>query len=595
LSGQSPDIEYKAIDLNILKRLLVYLKPYKKWVALATLITIISSALAPLLPYLNKVTIDKYIEQRDSHGLLFMIFIVSVLLLVNAILRYGLSYLMQWLGQKVLYDIRISVFKHIQSLSMKFYDTSPVGRLVTRVTNDIEGLNDLFSQGVVMIAADIMLIFWIIGFMFYTNWLLSLLTLSILPFLIITTVIFRKKVRVVFTSIRLRVAELNSFLNEFITGVSTVKLFTQESNQNEKFDHINLKHRDLWVKTVFYYALFFPAVEMLSAIALGIILWYAAGNILSGVMTVGILIAFTQYSEMFFRPIRDLTEKFTTLQSAMASAERILGILDTTDIVNDSEDSADLKSFDSAIEFKNVSFSYDNVKWVLNDVSFSVNKGETLAIVGATGAGKTSIINLLCRFYDYQSGEILIDGQDIRNIRQESLRRHMALVSQDVFLFSTSIGENISLGDEAIGEDKMRHAAEALGAAEFIEKLDGAYDSVIIDRGSTLSAGQRQLVAFCRAYAYNPQILILDEATSNIDSETERIIENSLEKLLQHRTSIIIAHRLSTIRRADRIIVLHKGKVRESGTHRELLALNGIYARLYRLQFKEFNAVEVFS
>ncbi len=587
MSGQSPDIEYKAIDINILKRLLVYLKPYKKWVFFATLITMLSSALSPLLPYLNKVTIDKYIEQKDTRGLITMIIIIGVLLLLNAILRYVLTYLMQWIGQKVLYDIRVSVFSHIQSLSMKFYDTNPVGRLVTRVTNDVEGLNELFSSGVVMIVADVMLIFWIIGFMFYTNWVLSLLTLSILPLLIIATVIFRKKVRVVFTSIRLKIAELNAFLNEFISGVSTVKLFTQEENQNEKFAQINMKHRDLWVKTVFYYALFFPVVEMLSAVSLGIILWYAAGNILSGVMTVGILIAFTQYSEMFFRPIRDLTEKFTTLQSAMASAERILGILDTKDFVSDSEDSIELKKFDSAIEFKNVSFSYDNTKWVLNDVSFTVNKGETVAIVGATGAGKTSIINLLCRFYDFQSGEILFDGEDIRKIRQESLRRNLSLVSQDVFLFSTSLGENISLGNEEISEEKMRQAAEALGASDFIEKLQGGYNSEIIDRGSTLSAGQRQLVAFCRAYAYNPQILILDEATSNIDSETERIIEQSLEKLLANRTSIIIAHRLSTIRRADRIIVLHKGKIRESGTHKELLALNGIYARLYRLQFKE--------
>ncbi len=412
--SKQEDIEYKAIDLKILKRLLVYLKPYKKWVAVSVVITIISSALAPVLPYLTKIAVDKYIEPRNWNGLVGIIFIIGVLLLVNAFLRFVLTYLMQWLGQKVLFDVRMSVFKHIQSLSMRFYDTNPVGRLVTRVTNDVEGLNELFSQGVVMIAADIMLIFWIIGFMFYTNWELSLLTLSVIPLLLFSTVIFRKRVRVLFHDIRLRVAEMNTFLNEFISGINTVKVFIQEENQNKKFDSINSQHKELWVRTVFYYAIFFPTVEMLSAIALGIVLWYSAGNILSGVMTVGILIAFTQYAEMFFRPIRDLTEKFTTLQSAMASAERILSILDTKDIADDKPDAKDMPGFHKAIEFKNVSFSYDSAKWVLKDVSFTVNKSETVAIVGATGAGKTSIINLLCRFYDYNEGEILIDGTDIR-------------------------------------------------------------------------------------------------------------------------------------------------------------------------------------
>ncbi|TAL69984.1 MAG: ABC transporter ATP-binding protein [Bacteroidetes bacterium] len=581
------DKEYKAIDLKILKRLLVYLKPYKKWVALSVVITIISSALAPVLPYLTKIAIDKYIEPKNWNGLVGIIFAIAVLLLFNALLRFGLTYLMQWLGQKVLFDVRMSVFKHIQSLNMKFYDTNPVGRLVTRVTNDVEGLNELFSQGVVMIAADIMLIFWIIGFMFYTNSVLALLTLSIVPVLLLATIIFRKRVRVLFRDIRLRVAEMNTFLNEFITGINTVKVFTQEENQNNKFDIINAKHKDLWVRTVFYYAIFFPTVEMLSAIALGIVLWYSAGNIISGVMTVGILIAFTQYAEMFFRPIRDLTEKFTTLQSAMASAERILGILDTKDIADDRADAKDMNGFHKAIEFKNVSFSYDSAKWVLRDVTFTVKKGETVAIVGATGAGKTSIINLLCRFYDYNDGEILIDGKNIRDIGQNSLREHFALVTQEVYLFTRSLADNISLGKENIGMEDIRKSAVALGASDFIERLSSGYDTEMIDRGSALSAGQRQLIAFCRAYAMNPEILILDEATSNIDSETERIIEESLEKLLENRTSIIIAHRLSTIRRADRIIVLHKGKIREMGTHKELLSLNGIYAKLYQLQFKE--------
>jgi ATP-binding cassette subfamily B protein len=376
-------------------------------------------------------------------------------------------------------------------------------------------------------------------------------------------------------------------LNEFITGIKVVKLFTQEKNQKEKFDSVNLAHTDLWLKTIFYYAIFFPVMDMLSTIALAIIIWYSAGNVLSGLMTVGTLIAFTQYAEMFFRPIRDLTEKYTTLQSAMASAERIFAILDTDEFIEEPVVALSIGELAKSIEFRNVSFSYDNEKWVLNDVSFIANKGETVAIVGATGAGKTSIINLLCRFYDYQSGEILFDGKSIKLINAEDLRSKIALVMQDVFLFARTIGENISLGLETIDNAKINEAALALGAYDFIHKLPNGINSDVMEGGTTLSSGQRQLLSFCRAYAKNPEILILDEATSNIDSETEQIIEKSLSKLLEGRTSIIIAHRLSTIKRADKIIVLHKGKVREEGTHKELLALNGIYARLYKLQYKD--------
>lgn len=455
--------------------------------------------------------------------------------------------------------------------------------MVTRVTNDVEVLNQLFSSGVVMVIADFLLLFWLIGFMFYTNWKLALITLSILPVLIIVTFAFRNKIRVIFREIRQQVSNMNSFLNEFFSGISTVKLFSQEANQNTKFEEINKKYNELNLRSIFYYAVFFPIVEMLSAIALGVILWYTAGNILSGEMTIGILIAFTQYAEMFFRPIRDLTEKYTTLQNAMASAERIFGLLDTKQFLEDIPTAKSINNLNNVIEFKNVSFSYDGEKQVLRNVSFKVNKGDTLAIVGATGAGKTSIINLLCRFYEFQEGQILIDGIDIRNIKQESLREKIAFVMQDVFLFSRSIADNISLGNDELKEE-IKISAKALGAEKFIEHLPEHYNTQVLERGSTLSAGQRQLIAFCRAFAYNPDILILDEATSNIDSETERIIENALEKLLTNRTSIVIAHRLSTIKRANNIIVLHKGEVREVGTHAELLAKNGIYARLYQLQ-----------
>ncbi|MGA2297717.1 MAG: ABC transporter ATP-binding protein [FCB group bacterium] len=583
------DSDYKPLDIFLFKRLLVFIKPYRKYVYFAIVLTIISAALSPLLPYLTKIGIDKYITKSNLNGLLKMVLIITGLLVFNSLIRFGMTYLMQWVGQKILYDIRIKVYQHIQNLSLRFYDTNPVGRLVTRVTNDIEALNEMFSSGVVMIIADVLLIVFIIAFMLYTNKELTFFTLTILPVLILATSVFRKKVRVTFRDIRLKISELNSFLNEFITGISTIKLFTQEKNQTSKFNSINEIHKNLWVRTVFYYALFFPTVEMLSAIALGIILWFAAGNILTGLMTVGTLIAFTQYSEMFFRPIRDLTEKYTTLQSAMAAAERIFTILDTTESLPDSEKAVKLNGFINSLEFKNVSFSYDNSKWVLNDVSFEIKKGETVAIVGATGAGKTSIINLLNRFYEFQNGDILFDGTSIRDIKQESLREHIALVMQDVFLFSRTISDNISLGKEDISTEEIKNSAIALGAYDFINRLTDNFQANVTEGGSTLSSGQRQLISFCRAYSKNPQILILDEATSNIDSETEQIIEKSLNILLEGRTSLIIAHRLSTIKRADKIIVLHKGTIRETGTHKELLALGGLYAKLYRLQYQYMN------
>ncbi|MFA7627716.1 MAG: ABC transporter ATP-binding protein, partial [Candidatus Kapaibacterium sp.] len=442
----------------------------------------------------------------------------------------------------------------------------------------------------VMMLADIMLIFWIMGFMFYTNTELALITLAVLPLLMIATTFFRKRVRVLFRDLRNEVSKMNSFLNEFISGINTVKLFNQEKRLTKEFDEINLRTRELNIRTIFYYAIFYPAVEMISAIALGLILWYAGGNILSGVMSVGILIAFIQYSEMFFRPVRDLSEKYTTLQSAMASGERIFALLDTEDFLHDNPDAVSIDTIRDSIVFENVSFSYDGSKMVLKDVNFEIKKGETVAIVGATGSGKTSLINLLCRFYDYQKGRILLDGKELKSIKQSSLRDKIALVMQDVFLFSRTVSENISLGNESITSEKIRKAADALGALNFIENLPDKFSTEVSERGQTLSAGQVQLISFCRAYAANPDLLILDEATSSIDTETEKLIEKSLAVLLENRTSIVIAHRLSTIQRADKIIVLQKGEVREIGTHDELLDKQGFYAKLYQLQYKDFYA-----
>ena len=584
--NQSTEQEYKALDVHLIKRLMVYLKPYKIYIIFALVLTLGTSSLGPLRPFLTKLAIDNYISKGNWHGLIKMVGAIFTLMMLHGLLQFSLTYILQLVGQKVLYDIRIKLFGHIQKLSLSFYDKNPVGRLVTRVTNDVEGLNEMFSSGVVMILADFMLILWIVGFMFYTNAQLALITLSVLPLLFIATTIFRKKVRDVFRDIRLNVAKMNSFLNEYLSGILTIKLFTQEKKQENNFDQVNSENRNLWVKTVFYYASFFPVIEMISTIALGILIWYTAGHILSGLMSMGTLIAFLQYSEMFFRPIRDLTEKYTTLQSAMASSERIFSLLDTNSFIEEIEHPVIMKPISKNIVFDNVDFSYDGQKQILKKVSFTVNKGETVAIVGATGAGKTSIISLLCRFYDFQSGNILIDGISIRNLSQESLRKNIALVMQDVFLFSRNIADNISLGNKNISESQIHESTKAIGADYFISNLTDGFNTPVMERGSTLSSGQRQLISFSRAFAVNPDILILDEATSNVDSETESMIEQSISRLLSNRTSIIIAHRLSTIKRADRIVVLHHGEVREIGSHKELLEKGGIYSKLYKLQFK---------
>lgn len=585
---------YKKLDVSLLKRLLKYLKPYTRWIGVGFLLAIISSSLPPLRPYLTKIAIDKYVVTSDGEGLLSMTFLIVGVMVFSAIVQYSLTYLMQWIGQKVLLDIRLAVFKHIQKFSLRYYDTTPVGRLITRVTNDVEALNELFSSGVVLIIADALLILAIVCFMLITSWKLTIATIAVLPLLFIATTVFRRKVRVVYAQIRTQIARMNSFLNEYITGATTIQLFSREEPQFQTFNEINDAHTKLQLRSVGYYARFFPVVEMIGSLALSAIIWFAARTIFSGEMTVGVLIAFMQFSEMFFRPIRDLTEKYNTLQSAMAAAERIFGLLDTENAIEDSPNAIAMKSFNQSIEFRNVSFAYDGKTPVLKNLSFTLKKGETIAIVGATGSGKSSIINLLCRFYDFQEGDILVDGISIRSITQESLRSRIALVLQDVFLFSRSVGENISLGREFISEDGIREAAAALGASEFIEQLPEGYETQMIERAANLSVGQKQLISFSRALATNPDILILDEATSSIDTETEQLIERSIDRLLQGRTSIVIAHRLSTIQRADKIIVLHQGEIREMGTHQELLALKGLYAKLHRLQYKEnYKAKEV--
>lgn len=577
----------KKVDYRLLRRLVGFLRPYKPQLGGAVVLTLVSSALGPLRPYLTRIAIDDHIVKGDFDGLLFFVGVILVLIFLQGAMQYSLSLLMTWVGQRVLLDIRNKLFRHVEGLALRFYDTTPVGRIVTRVTSDVEVLNELFSSGVVLMISDVMVIVWLLYFMWNTSSELTLMTITILPFLLAASFIFRGKVRIVYNLIRRQVARMNSFMNEFVTGIGVVQLFRQEGRMEGQFREINREHRKLQDRSIFLYASFFPFVEFLSAVALAIIVWYAAGNILSGAMTIGMLIAFTQFTEMFFRPVRDLTEKYNTLQSSVVASERIFSLLDTEMVIPDAPNAAPFIKLEKGIEFRDVHFSYDGITPVLKGVSFTVKKGETLALVGATGAGKSSIINVLSRFYDFQSGDVLIDGTSIRNLRQQDLRKRIAVVLQDVFLFSRSVAENITLGREEITREDAERAAIALGAHTFIRTLPNGFDTDVRERGAILSVGQKQLISFCRALVTDPDILILDEATSSIDTETEQLIERSISTLLQGRTSIVIAHRLSTIQRADRIIVLHHGEIAESGTHQELLALNGLYAKLHRLQFEQ--------
>jgi ATP-binding cassette subfamily B protein len=552
--------------------------------AIALLLTLLVSLASPIRPYLNKIAIDDYLIKSNYNGLLIIVGVIVGIIFLNGILQFLLTYVMQRAGQNILYDIRIKLFSHIQNQSLKYFDKNPVGRSVTRVTNDVEGLNEMFSSGVVMIAADILLIIWLVIFMFLTNWQLAIYILSILPLLLLVSIIFRKKVRVVFQKIRINVARMNSFINEFISGSSTIKLFTQENKQSETFKEINTENKVFWIKTVMYYSTFFPVIELISTIALALVLWQTASSYLTNTISIGTLMAFLGYAELFFRPVRDLTEKWTTMQSAMASSDRIFELLDTNETIESANNENAEFAFKNRIEFRNLSFSYDDNKYAIKDVSFDVSKGETVAIVGATGSGKSTLINLLFRFYDYKQGEILVDGRSLKDFNIQSLRNKIGLVMQDVFLFSRTIEENITLGNEN-STTKLNYTMNEIGADEFIDKQLNGLKTEVMERGATLSVGQRQLISLSRAHIKEPDILVLDEATSNIDSETEERIELTLNKLITGKTSIIIAHRLSTIRRADKIIVLHHGKVREIGNHKELLEKNGLYSKLYYLQF----------
>jgi len=587
MAMHSDEIMGKAYDARLMRRLLSYLKPYRKFVIAAIVLNIIFAAMGPLRPYLTKIAIDDYILVGDYSGLLTLVGILFGLLIVQGIIQYAMSYVTEWIGQKAIFDLRMQVFEHLQRLSLRFFDKNPIGRLVTRNTNDVESLNDMFSSGVVTIFSDIFVIFWILIFMFVMSWELSLVTLAVLPFLFYATWVFRRKAREAYREVRKHLARLNAFLQEHISGTIILQIFNRERKARERFENINSDYRDAYMRSIFYHAVFYPVVELISAVAIGLIIWYGGGSIVQGTLTIGILVSFIQYTEMFFRPIRDLAEKYNIMQTAMASSERIFKLLDDKSIIPDPENPVVLETINGEVEYKNVWFAYNDDEFVLRDVSFHVNPGESVALVGATGAGKTSIINLMTRFYDIKQGQILVDGTDIRTVKKSDLRRHIAIVLQDVFMFSGDIKNNITLGDDSISMDRVREVCEAVGADKFINRLPNGYNESVKERGATLSVGQKQLLSFARALAVDPKILILDEATSSVDTETEILIQQAIQRILKGRTSIIIAHRLSTIQRADKIIVMHKGKIREIGKHHELLAQQGIYYRLYQLQYKD--------
>ncbi len=577
----------KAYDARLMRRLLAYIRPYRGSAYLAILCLLAGSAFSVVQPYLTKVAIDRYIRENNMHGLSQ----VAVLYVLTLVLVFGLSFGQTWLinlmGQKIMRDLRMELFRHLQVMDVAFFDKNPVGRLMTRVTTDVDALNELFTSGVISVFEDLFMLSGIIISLFLLNYKLALAIFAILPFLVLATLIFKIKVRDSYRNVRTAIARINAFLQENITGAAVVQLFGREQKQYQRFTLINKDHLDANLQSIFYYAIFYPILEVISASAIALIVWYGGLQVLAGALTLGTLVAFIQYSDRFFRPISDISEKYTILQSAMAASERIFKLLDTKPAVVSPEAPRAAEVKNGSIEFRNVHFHYNPGEPVLRDISFRVAPGEKVAVVGATGAGKSTIIALLNRFYDVQQGDILVDGVSIKDFDLQGLRRSIGIVLQDVFLFSGSVSENIRLGNPDIDDARVQHAAETVHAAGFISRLDRQFASKVGERGSSLSVGQKQLLAFARALAYDPRILVLDEATSSIDTETELLIRDALEKLLAGRTSIIIAHRLSTVQNADRIIVLHRGRIRETGTHQELLHLRGIYWKLYQLQYKD--------
>jgi ATP-binding cassette subfamily B multidrug efflux pump len=574
----------KAFDFKLLRRLMRYIIPYKGSFLAAFILTIILSGLTTVRPMLIQYTIDNFILIPNAEGLLKYTLIMIGLLVLESVFQFLFIYVANWIGQSILIDLRTRLYKHILSFKLNYFDRTPIGTLITRVVSDIETLADVFSQGLLVIFGDLLKLIVVVIAMFWIDWRLALVSLATIPILVVATRWFQRSIKATFQSVRNEVSTLNSFVQEHVTGMSIVQIFNREDKVFDDFKAINHRHKIANVKTIWYFSIFLPIVEILSAISLGLVVWFGGWQAAVGSdISLGTIMAFILFIHMLFRPIRQLADKFNTLQLGMVSSERVFKIIDTDDHIADTG-KHESEQLQGAVSFKNVWFAYNNEDYVLKDVSFEVKPGETVAIVGATGAGKSSIINLVNRFYDINKGEICIDGKDIKDFSLESLRQNIAFVLQDVFLFSDSILNNITLGRE-VSEDDVIKAAKSIEVDSFVKNLPGGYHYNVRERGAMLSAGQRQLLSFLRAYVTNPGILILDEATSSVDTYTEQLIQTAIEKLTENRTSIIIAHRLATIQHADKILVMDKGEIVEAGTHNELLGSNGIYKNLYEMQF----------
>ena len=574
-----------AFDFKLFKRLLEFTKAYRLVFYFVAFTAVILSGLAILRPYFLERAIDESIIPRDPSGLIYFIVIMIGVLVLEVLFQFSFIFYANWLGQHIIKDLRIRLFGLMMRFKMKYFDTSSVGRLTTRAVNDIETISSIFSQGLFMIIADLLKMTAIATFMLYQSWRLSLIVFVILPVILIATRLFQRAMKVAFEEVRSQVANLNSFVQERITGMKIVQVFAREQTEYKQFFAINEKHKKAWIKTVWYNSIFFPIAEMASSVAIGLLVWFGGLNAAAnGVITLGLVVAFIELAQMFFRPLRQIADKFNTLQMGMVAAKRVFEILDTKAHISN-QGTQVLKNTKGAIVFKNVCFSYVEGEQVIKDISFTVQPGETIAIVGATGAGKSTIINLLNRFYEINSGDILIDGVSIKDYTLASLREQIGVVLQDVFLFADTIHNNISLNNPAISTQEIQKAANQIGVSKFIDSLPGKFQYNVKERGVMLSSGQRQLIAFLRAYVSNPGILILDEATSSVDSYSEQMIQTATDTITKDRTSIVIAHRLATIKKADKILVMDAGKIVESGTHKELLDLEGYYRTLYKVQF----------
>jgi len=577
----------KSIDRKTARKLLAYIKPYRLLLSFTVFLLLLTAGLQILGPYLIKVAIDRYITPGRLEGFIYIVLLFGLVILLEFVIRYFQQYLTELLGQKIMYDMRMDIFSHIHKMPMSFFDKNPVGRIMTRVTTDVQTLNEMLSSGIVTLFGDIFMILGIMLIMLSLNFRLSVITFSVLILLAIATFIFRSKVRVTFKIIRGKISAINSYLQEAISGINTIKIFGREGKSNQEFRELNKDYLHAYLRTVFYYAVFFPIVILISTLAIALIIWYGGGQVIRGALTFGTLVAFIQYIEKFFHPISDLSEKFGILQEAIAASERIFNLLETKPAITSPQNPVKAKKVKGDIAFKDVWFAYNGQEYVLKDINFNLQSGQSIAFVGVTGSGKTSIINILNRFYDIQKGNIYLDGVDIREYELKDLRKHIGIVMQDVFLFSGSILENIRLGNTSISRERVIQAAKYVNAHKFIQKLPQKYDQEIKERGKILSVGQRQLIAFARAIAFNPEVLlVLDEATSSIDSEIEALIQDALKKIMANRTTIIIAHRLSTIKNVDKILVLSHGRILEKGTHASLLKAKGIYYKLYKYQYQ---------